>query len=86
MPFSSVGFTSATFGLGATLSNLLGQWSAQVMGYETSLFASLVISFIPLFIFSFMPETLGRRSATNDFNHHHYHSEKEIEAPYRSFT
>lgn len=77
-----MGFTSATFGLGATLSNLLGQWSAQVLGYEASLFASLVISFIPLFIFSFMPETLGDRSPMNDF----IHSRNEIEAPYRSFT
>jgi hypothetical protein len=82
MPFK-VGFTAATFGLGATLSNLLGQWSAQVMGYEASLLASLVISFFPLFIFSFMPETLGGRTPMNDFTHP---SENEIEAPYRCFT
>jgi MFS family permease len=57
-----MGLTASTFGLGATLSNFLGQNVAERYGHVASLTASLVISFIPIIIFGcFMPETLGDR-------------------------
>lgn len=53
--------TASAFGLGATLSNFFGQMVVEHFGHIASLTGSLVISFIPLIVFSFMPETLGRR-------------------------
>ena len=50
------------FGLGATLSNYLGQQVVEQFGHVASLSGSLVISVIPIAIFGlFMPETLGDR-------------------------
>jgi hypothetical protein len=50
------------FGLGATLSNYLGQMVVEQFGHVASLTGSLIISVIPLVIFGiFMPETLGDR-------------------------
>jgi MFS family permease len=57
-----MGLTASTFGLGATLSNFLGQHVVERYGHVASLTASMVISFIPVIIFGcFMPETLGDR-------------------------
>jgi MFS family permease len=56
-----MGLTASMFGLGATLSNFLGQHIVEMYGHVASLSASLVISFIPILIFCCMPETLGDR-------------------------
>lgn len=62
-PFlSTVGLTASCFGLGATLSNLLGQMVVEKMGHVASLTGSLVLSVIPIVLFSlWMPETFGQR-------------------------
>ena len=50
------------FGWGSTLSNFLGQHVVEQFGHVASLTGSLVISIIPITIFSLlMPETLGDR-------------------------
>ncbi|KAL7440038.1 hypothetical protein ACHAXH_008860 [Discostella pseudostelligera] len=57
-----MGLTASCFGLGGTLSNLLGQIVVEKMGHVASLTGSLVLSVIPIVLFSFcMPETLGQR-------------------------
>ena len=56
-----MGLTASMFGLGATLSNFLGQNIVERYGHVASLSASLIVSFIPIVIFCFMPETLGDR-------------------------
>lgn len=59
-----MGMTSASFGLGATLSNFFGQMVVEKFGHVASLSGSLLISFIPIAIFSLlMPETLNTRGA-----------------------
>jgi hypothetical protein len=61
---SLVGLTASMFGLGATLSNFLGQQVVESFGHVTSLTGSLILSFIPVFIFAgLMPETLGDRGS-----------------------
>jgi MFS family permease len=60
-----MGLTASAFGLGATLSNFLGQRVAEHFGYVHSLMGSFVLSFVPIIIFAmFMPETLGKRGGT----------------------
>ena len=61
LPFT-VGLTASCFGLGATLSNFLGQMVVEQFGHVTSLVASLLLSFVPLLLFLFMPETMGMRT------------------------
>ena len=57
-----MGLTASMFGLGATMSNYLGQTVVEVYGHVASLTASLILSFIPVVIFGcFMPETKGDR-------------------------
>jgi MFS family permease len=57
-----MGLTASTFGLGATLSNFLGQRVVERYGHVASLTASLILSVIPILICGcFMPETLGDR-------------------------
>ena len=51
--------------LGATLSNFIGQMVVEKFGHIVSLTGSLFISFVPILLFCFMPETLGDRE------HHH---------------
>jgi hypothetical protein len=59
-----VGLTASCFGLGATLSNFLGQLVVEKFGYVASLSGSLILSVIPVLVFGFlMPETLGARGA-----------------------
>ena len=59
-----MGLTASCFGLGGTLSNLLGQMIVEHMGHVASLSGSLFVSLIPIAIFGiFMPETLGQRGA-----------------------
>lgn len=61
LPISEVGLTASFFGLGATLSNFLGQMIVEHFGHVTSLMGSLVLSIAPILLFSFMPETHGHR-------------------------
>lgn len=57
-----MGLTAACFGLGATLSNFLGQLTVEKMGHVVSLTGSLALSVVPIVLFSVgMPETLGQR-------------------------
>lgn len=57
-----MGLTASCFGLGGTLSNLLGQIVVEKMGHVASLTGSLLLSVIPILLFSLcMPETLGQR-------------------------
>jgi len=57
-----MGLTASCFGMGATLSNLLGQIIVEKMGHVASLSGSLVLSVIPVVLFGLgMPETLGQR-------------------------
>jgi MFS family permease len=57
-----MGMTASFFGLGATLSNFLGQFVVEKYSHKTSLIASLMLSVLPVFIFGvFMPETQGQR-------------------------
>mmetsp|Transcript_7864 Transcript_7864/g.8054 ORF Transcript_7864/g.8054 Transcript_7864/m.8054 type:complete len:97 (+) Transcript_7864:1487-1777(+) len=59
-----MGLTTSCFGLGATLSNFLGQLVVEKLGHVASLSGSLVISVIPIVIFVlFMPETKDLRLA-----------------------
>ena len=60
-----MGVSASCFGLGATLSNYLGQLVVQHFGHIASLSGSLVISFIPIVLFSLMPETYGHRGTNN---------------------
>lgn len=59
-----VGLTASVFGMGATLSNFLGQMVVQHFGHIASLTGSLILSTIPILLFSFMPETFGMRGKT----------------------
>jgi MFS family permease len=64
-----MGLTASCFGFGATLSNLLGQHLVEHMGHVASLAASLVVSFIPIAIFTiFMPETWNTRGQSDNGN------------------
>lgn len=57
-----MGLTASCFGLGATLSNFIGQHIVENYGHVASLTGSLLLSIIPILIFGcFMPETLGDR-------------------------
>mmetsp|Transcript_21515 Transcript_21515/g.50593 ORF Transcript_21515/g.50593 Transcript_21515/m.50593 type:complete len:462 (-) Transcript_21515:28-1413(-) len=57
-----MGLTASCFGLGGTLSNLLGQIAVEHLGHVASLTGSLVLSFIPIALFwKFMPETRDER-------------------------
>ena len=59
-----VGLTASCFGLGGTLSNLLGQIIVEHLGHVASLSGSLILSFIPIALFAIcMPETLGSRGS-----------------------
>eukprot|EP00934_Nitzschia_sp_Nitz4_P007919 Nitzschia sp. Nitz4//scaffold14_size191712//144544//146686//NITZ4_001746-RA/size191712-snap-gene-0.141-mRNA-1//1//CDS//3329536996//7909//frame0 len=62
-----MGLTASMFGLGATLSNYLGQTVVEQYGHVASLTGSLALSVIPIVIFGvFMPETLGHRGETKE--------------------
>ena len=65
-----MGMTASCFGLGATMSNFLGQMVVEKLGHIASLSGSLFISFIPIFIFIFfMPETYHTRGVVvNDID------------------
>jgi MFS family permease len=54
--------TASCFGLGATLSNFLGQLIVEKFGHVVSLAGSFIISLVPIVLFAFMPETLGLRA------------------------
>ncbi|GKY91176.1 hypothetical protein MPSEU_000090300 [Mayamaea pseudoterrestris] len=68
-----MGLTASCFGLGATLSNFLGQLVVEKFGHVASLTGSLFISIIPILLFLFMPETLGQRT-------HHHHRVRDLDA------
>lgn len=71
-----MGLTASCFGLGATLSNFIGQHLVENFGHVTSLVGSLLLSTIPILIFGiYMPETLGcrgtaKRSVNKESNIH----------------
>lgn len=57
-----MGLTASCFGLGATMSNFIGQHVVEYLGHVASLSGSLVLSIVPILLFGiFMPETLGQR-------------------------
>ena len=56
-----LGLTASFFGLGATLSNFMGQMIVERLGHIASMTGSLFVSIIPIVLFCFMPETLGDR-------------------------
>mmetsp|Transcript_8245 Transcript_8245/g.13618 ORF Transcript_8245/g.13618 Transcript_8245/m.13618 type:complete len:476 (-) Transcript_8245:277-1704(-) len=57
-----MGLTASCFGLGGTLSNLLGQMVVEKFGHVASLTGSLFLSVIPIVLFTLaMPETAGSR-------------------------
>ena len=81
-PFSfAVGLTASFFGMGATLSNFLGQMVVEKFDHVTSLMASLVISLVPVVLFLFMPETLGSRT-----HHHHQEVASRKDADYKAMA
>lgn len=62
-----MGLTASCFGVGATMSNFLGQLAVEYLGHVASLVGSLVLSFVPILLFAvFMPETLGVRGQSGD--------------------
>lgn len=57
-----MGLTASCFGLGGTLSNLLGQMVVEHFGHVVSLTGSMFLSVIPIVLFTLaMPETAGSR-------------------------
>jgi len=57
-----MGLTSACFGMGGTLSNLVGQWVVQMFSHSVSIIGSLCLSIVPILLFWIaMPETYGMR-------------------------
>lgn len=80
MSYTSVGLTASCFGLGATMSNFLGQMVVEKFGHVTSLMGSFFISFVPLLLFAFFPETLGKRGHCKEAVPNH----TEEDAPYES--
>eukprot|EP00531_Pseudo-nitzschia_arenysensis_P007205 CAMPEP_0116155998 /NCGR_PEP_ID=MMETSP0329-20121206/22602_1 /TAXON_ID=697910 /ORGANISM="Pseudo-nitzschia arenysensis, Strain B593" /LENGTH=449 /DNA_ID=CAMNT_0003653061 /DNA_START=28 /DNA_END=1378 /DNA_ORIENTATION=- len=61
-----MGLTASAFGMGATLSNYLGQKVVEQVGHVASLVGSLIISIVPIVVFVlFMPETLGKRGSAS---------------------
>jgi hypothetical protein len=54
--------------LGATLSNFIGQHVVERYGHITSLLGSFFLSFVPIVLFCFMPETLGLRGVKRTEN------------------
>ncbi|KAL7567055.1 hypothetical protein ACA910_002781 [Epithemia clementina (nom. ined.)] len=66
-----MGLTASFFGLGATLSNFLGQMIVEHFGHVASLSGSLLLSIAPILIFSLMPETYGCRGSSNHSQHPH---------------
>jgi len=64
-----MGLTASCFGMGATLSNLLGQMAVEKLGHVASLSGSFVISLVPICLFAFMmPETYGKREGMGSEN------------------
>ena len=52
-------FLSTLFGLGRSLSGVLGGYAAAALGYPTFFFATIVIGVIPLFLIPFLKPTLN---------------------------
>lgn len=74
--------------MGATLSNFLGQLVVEKYSHSTSLWMSLLISFIPILVFSFFPETQGQRGylAPGKAAMANKKPEEEFTAPYVTMT
>jgi len=51
-------FLSTVFGLGRSLSGVLGGYAASTLGYPTFFFATIVIGVVPLFLIPFLKPTL----------------------------
>ena len=61
-----MGFTASWFGLGATFSNLIGQFVVERFGYVESLAGSFFLSIVAVVLYSLaMPETRGLRRKTD---------------------
>ena len=61
-----MGLTASAFGLGATMSNYIGQQVVENFGHIASLLGSLGISLVPILVFGLlMPETMGDRGASS---------------------
>jgi MFS family permease len=57
-----MGLTASCFGLGATLSNFVGQLVVEKLGHAASLWGSFVLSLMAVIVFAIlMPETMGKR-------------------------
>lgn len=57
-----MGLTASCFGLGATLSNFVGQLVVEKLGHVASLWGSFVLSLMAVIAFAIlMPETMGKR-------------------------
>lgn len=63
-----MGVIASAFGLGATLSNYIGQMVVEKFGHVASLTAAFFISLVPVVLFLFMPETLGARDRYKEVN------------------
>jgi hypothetical protein len=72
--------------MGATLSNFLGQLAVEKFSHSTSLWMSLIISFIPILLFSFFPETQGQRGYLAPGQAAAKKEESEFTAPYVTLT
>lgn len=81
----SVGLTASSFGLGATLSNFLGQLVVEHFGHVASLLGSLVLSIIPIILFCNMPETYGCRGTGKHYKYKPKKNQKE-DIGYNTFS
>jgi len=83
---NTVGLTASCFGLGATLSNFLGQLMVEHVSHSASLWGSLIISIIPIVLFSFFPETVGQRGYLAPGKLQQKDAPAEMNAPYVTMT
>lgn len=71
-----MGLTASSFGLGATLSNFIGQLLVEKFGHVFSLTCSMWLSLVPILLFGcLMPETLGERGVGKG----NIHDEQELD-------
>lgn len=81
-----MGLTASCFGMGATLSNFLGQLMVEHMDHSASLWGSLIISIIPIVLFAFFPETVGQRGHLVPGKPKQHEDQTEMTAPYVTIT
>ena len=77
---SKVGLTASAFGLGATMSNFIGQLLVEKFGHVFSLTCSMWLSLVPIALFGLlMPETMGQRGSKTVHGHTHAKASKEFD-------